>query len=79
MKALWRTIVMIPSWLLIAMVRMYQICISPWFGPTCRFTPTCSSYFIHAVRKYGAVRGSVKGVWRICRCHPFSRGGFDPP
>jgi hypothetical protein len=79
MKALLHTIAMMPAWLLISGVRMYQICISPLFGPTCRFKPTCSNYFIQAVRKYGAVRGSLKGIWRICRCHPFGGSGYDPP
>jgi len=79
MKALLRHIAMLPAWLLIGGVRMYQICLSPLLGPTCRFTPSCSNYFIQAVRKYGAVRGSLRGAWRICRCHPFGRGGYDPP
>lgn len=60
-------------------VRLYQIFVSPIFGRFCRFQPTCSNYFIGAVQKYGAVRGSLKGVARICRCHPFHPGGFDPP
>ena len=79
MNTLLSTIAKLPGWLLIFCVRMYQLGISPLFGPTCRFTPTCSSYFIHAVRKYGAVRGTLKGIWRICRCHPLHRGGYDPP
>jgi putative membrane protein insertion efficiency factor len=69
----------LPSRLLIAVVRGYQILISPWLGRHCRFEPSCSKYFIEAVRKYGAVRGGARGVWRICRCHPFSAGGYDPP
>ena len=69
----------LPAAGLILLVRGYQITLSPWLGRQCRFTPTCSAYFIEAVRKYGALRGSAKGVWRICRCHPFHPGGFDPP
>lgn len=46
--------------------------------PTCRFTPTCSQYAIEAIEKYGAFRGGLMGLWRILRCHPFSRGGYDP-
>ena len=79
MKRLLRMFLMLPSWLLIGGVRMYQICLSPLFGPMCRFTPTCSNYFIQSVRKYGALRGTVKGVWRICRCHPWGGKGYDPP
>ena len=69
----------LPSSLLIGGVRVYQIFLSPVFGRYCRFTPTCSHYFIGAVRKYGAWRGAVRGVLRICRCHPFHPGGYDPP
>lgn len=79
MSFLWATIVGLPSWLLIAGVRLYQIFFSPVLGRQCRFLPTCSQYFILAVKKYGAVRGSCRGVLRICRCHPFHPGGYDPP
>lgn len=65
--------------LLILLVRGYQLVISPWLGPNCRYTPTCSAYFVEAVRKYGPVRGSWRGVCRICRCHPWHPGGYDPP
>lgn len=64
---------------LIAAVRVYQYTLSPIVGRQCRFTPTCSNYFIGAVRKHGAVRGAWRGLWRICRCHPFHPGGYDPP
>ena len=69
----------LPGRLMIFCVRCYQRTISPLFGPTCRFTPTCSSYFIQAVEKYGAIRGSWKGMRRILRCHPFGGSGHDPP
>jgi putative membrane protein insertion efficiency factor len=78
-RFLWATIVGLPSWTLIVLVRLYQIFLSPIFGRQCRFTPTCSNYFIGAVQKYGALRGSVRGILRICRCHPFHPGGYDPP
>jgi uncharacterized protein len=58
---------------------MYQFTLSPIFGQQCRFRPTCSHYMIEAVEKYGAVRGALKGLWRILRCNPFTRGGYDPP
>ncbi len=79
MSFLWATLVGLPSWLLIAAVRLYQIFLSPVFGRQCRFLPTCSQYFILAVQKYGALRGAFRGVRRICRCHPFHPGGYDPP
>jgi putative membrane protein insertion efficiency factor len=69
----------LPAWVLIALVRVYQWTLSPLVGRHCRFEPTCSAYFIRAVRKYGAVRGAWRGILRICRCHPFHPGGYDPP
>lgn len=69
----------LPSLVLIGCVRLYQIFLSPIMGRFCRFQPTCSNYYIQAVRKYGPVVGSWKGALRICRCHPFHPGGYDPP
>ena len=69
----------LPARFLIASVKMYQLCLSPLLGNNCRFTPTCSAYFITAVKKYGAIRGALKGAWRICRCNPWNKGGYDPP
>lgn len=69
----------LPSYWLIGLVRLYQITLSPYLGRQCRFHPTCSHYFIEAVQKYGALRGALQGTWRICRCNPFCRGGYDPP
>ncbi|HUY32253.1 MAG TPA: membrane protein insertion efficiency factor YidD [Pirellulales bacterium] len=76
---LWLILIRLPGRLLIGLVRVYQWTLSPLIGRQCRFTPTCSNYFIGAVQKYGAVRGTLRGVWRICRCHPFHPGGHDPP
>jgi putative membrane protein insertion efficiency factor len=69
----------LPARAAIFCVRFYQRGISPLLGSNCRFEPTCSEYTLQAIRKYGAVRGIVRGALRILRCHPFSRGGFDPP
>ena len=63
---------------LVAAIRLYQRVISPLLGPTCRFYPSCSSYTLNAVVKHGPVRGLLLGLWRICRCHPFHPGGYDP-
>jgi len=63
---------------LIFLVRLYQATLSPYLGHQCRFVPTCSRYFIEAVEAKGALRGALAGLWRICRCHPFARGGYDP-
>lgn len=65
--------------LLIGGVRVYQYTLSPIFGGQCRFQPSCSAYFIEAVRKYGPLTGAWKGCWRILRCNPFCNGGYDPP
>ncbi len=65
--------------LLIAGVRGYQIVLRPLLPAVCRFTPSCSEYFIQAVRKYGPLRGGWRGVRRIARCHPWHPGGHDPP
>ncbi len=72
----------IPTLLLIGCVRLYQLAVSPILqalGTQCRFVPSCSEYFIHAVRKYGAISGTLRGLWRICRCNPYCKGGYDPP
>ena len=64
--------------MIVALIRGYKYILSPLFPPACRFYPTCSAYTQEAITKYGVIRGSLKGVWRILRCHPFSRGGYDP-
>ena len=63
---------------LIALVRLYQLTLSRFLGGQCRFVPTCSEYFIDAVRARGPLVGSLKGLRRILRCNPFSKGGYDP-
>jgi putative membrane protein insertion efficiency factor len=73
-----KILVGIPARSLILLVRGYQVTLSPLLGRHCRFHPSCSQYFIDAVRKYGAVRGLARGLWRLARCHPFHPGGFDP-
>jgi putative membrane protein insertion efficiency factor len=69
----------IPGSLLIVCVRFYQRGISPLLGSNCRFQPTCSEYMIGSIRKHGAFFGLFRGIWRILRCHPMCRGGYDPP
>ncbi|MDO4582391.1 MAG: membrane protein insertion efficiency factor YidD [Bacillota bacterium] len=64
--------------ILLALIRFYQLAISPWLAPRCRYLPTCSQYTLEAIQKYGALRGGWLGVKRICRCHPFHEGGYDP-
>ena len=62
----------------IALVRFYQRFISPILPRCCRFEPTCSAYAIEAIQKKGLVRGSLKAAWRVLRCNPFGKGGYDP-
>jgi uncharacterized protein len=79
MQAAWQILARIPAALLVAGVRLYQIFLSPFLGRHCRFQPSCSQYFILAVRKHGAMRGAWRGIRRIGRCHPWHPGGYDPP
>jgi hypothetical protein len=64
--------------LLIALVRLYQVTISTWLPPRCRFYPSCSTYAIQALERHGAGRGSWLAARRLCRCHPLNHGGLDP-
>lgn len=75
----WAVLNSLLSEVLIRGVRLYQITLSPIIGRQCRFQPTCSHYFIGSVQKYGPVSGMMRGLHRICRCHPWNRGGSDPP
>lgn len=59
-------------------VRLYRKFLSPLKPPCCRFTPSCSAYAIEAVQEWGIIAGAALAVWRVLRCNPFSRGGYDP-
>jgi uncharacterized protein len=60
------------------LLRAYKWAISPMLPPSCRYVPTCSEYALEAVERYGALRGGLMAGWRLLRCNPFARGGFDP-
>ncbi|QAT41561.1 membrane protein insertion efficiency factor YidD [Clostridium sp. JN-9] len=64
--------------LLIFIIKIYRRYISPYKRPSCKYYPTCSQYAIEAIEKYGAFRGIFMSIWRILRCNPFSKGGYDP-
>lgn len=64
--------------LMIALIRLYQRFLSPWLGQHCRFHPSCSQYAIEALSIHGVCRGSAYALWRILRCQPYCRGGYDP-
>ncbi|MFD2616580.1 membrane protein insertion efficiency factor YidD [Terrilactibacillus laevilacticus] len=66
------------KWLVIKLIRFYQRFISPLKPPTCRFYPTCSSYGVEAISRFGIVKGGFLLLKRILKCHPFHPGGFDP-
>ena len=63
---------------LLALLRGYKAALSPFLPPACRYVPTCSEYAVEAIERYGAFRGSAMAMWRVLRCHPFVRGGYDP-
>ena len=64
--------------ILILCVRAYQVVLSPLFRGCCRFEPSCSNYMIEALNVHGAVKGTLLGLWRILRCHPWGDYGYDP-
>jgi uncharacterized protein len=65
-------------WSATALIRIYQLFISPLFPAACRYTPTCSAYAVEAIERHGVFRGSWLAARRIARCHPFRPGGHDP-
>jgi putative membrane protein insertion efficiency factor len=65
-------------WLLIHLVLLYRVTLGRLLGGQCRYVPTCSQYAIDAIDKYGPLKGTWRAFKRIARCHPFSRGGYDP-
>ena len=64
--------------IMIFLIKVYRKYISPMTGPHCKYYPTCSQYAIEAIEKYGALKGGLLAAWRILRCNPFSKGGYDP-
>ena len=64
--------------ILLAIINFYRENVSPMKAPCCRFYPTCSTYAIQAIEKYGAIKGGAMALYRILRCNPFSKGGYDP-
>ena len=60
------------------LLRGYKWAVSPLFPPACRYVPTCSEYAEEAIERFGVLRGAMMGIFRVMRCHPFVRGGYDP-
>jgi putative membrane protein insertion efficiency factor len=71
-------VVRLPSRLVMGLIRGYKAVISPILGPACRFTPTCSTYALTSVERFGVIRGGWLAAKRIGRCHPWNPGGYDP-
>ncbi|MBC8075527.1 MAG: membrane protein insertion efficiency factor YidD [Chloroflexales bacterium] len=65
-------------WTALKLIRFYQVAVSPWTPPSCRFVPTCSQYGYEAISKHGFFKGGVMTAWRILRCNPWTLGGYDP-
>lgn len=68
----------LPKLAVLQLLRGYKRAISPLLPPSCRYVPTCSDYAMEAVERYGVFRGGAMAGWRLLRCHPFVRGGYDP-
>jgi putative membrane protein insertion efficiency factor len=67
------------KWLVLAPLRFYRRFISPGLPPRCKYHPSCSSYAVQVIERYGILRGVVLAGWRVLRCNPWSHGGYDPP
>ncbi|MGP1447481.1 MAG: membrane protein insertion efficiency factor YidD [Candidatus Limimorpha sp.] len=68
----------LPADFLILLIRIYQVTLSPYIGRNCRYTPTCSSYGIEALKKYGAIKGGWLTFKRVLSCNPWGGSGYDP-
>ena len=75
MNGVLRKILIFP---LVVLIKFYQVCISPFTPPSCRYTPTCSQYALEALRRYGPFKGGWLALKRILRCHPWGGSGYDP-
>lgn len=77
-----RSVMRIVGWpfrvILTALITAYRSWLSPMLGPRCKYHPSCSAYGLRAVAVHGAVKGSLLTLWRLLRCNPFSKGGYDP-
>ena len=67
-----------PKTIVLNLLRAYKWMLSPLLPPSCRYVPTCSEYAMEAVDRFGIIRGGLMAAWRVLRCHPFVKGGYDP-
>ncbi|HRX75829.1 MAG: membrane protein insertion efficiency factor YidD [Candidatus Cloacimonetes bacterium] len=68
----------LPKFIALRLIRFYQIAISPYLPRSCRFNPSCSSYAMQAYQKFPLLKATYLSLWRILRCNPFCKGGYDP-
>lgn len=66
------------KWLFVGLVLFYKKCISPFLPSVCVYYPSCSTYMLQSIEKFGIIKGVARGTWRILRCNPWAKGGFDP-
>lgn len=66
------------KYLFLGIIKLYRMTLSKILPPCCRYHPSCSEYATVAIRRFGAVKGGYLALWRIIRCNPFGRGGYDP-
>lgn len=78
LSRVWAGVRGVPAFLLVLLIRIYQVLLSPMLPATCRYVPSCSAYAVEAVERHGAARGGWMAARRIARCHPFRAGGYDP-
>lgn len=78
LSILWKWVKKVLVWVLLLPIRFYQVCITPYTPPSCRFQPTCSEYARQAILKHGPFKGLALAVWRILRCNPWGGSGYDP-
>jgi putative membrane protein insertion efficiency factor len=78
MQSVFQFFISIPKHLAMGLIRFYQLTFSRVTPPSCRFTPTCSTYGYEAIEKYGFMKGGWLAVKRVSRCHPLNPGGYDP-
>ena len=64
--------------IILALIKFYQAAISPHLGKNCKYIPTCAQYGLEAIERFGVCKGMLLTIWRILRCNPFSKGGYDP-
>jgi putative membrane protein insertion efficiency factor len=77
-RTVWQWLQAPLTWTVIALIRLYQLGISPGLPSSCRFAPSCSQYTLEAIQRHHALKGILLGTWRLLRCHPWHPGGYDP-